>query len=61
MRWITKSGRDLAVILGDFRNYVHPAKEHRYGVSLGEQDSQTLRGVAKNLVGQLITSTSQAV
>ena len=56
-KWISKSARDVAAVLGEFRNYVHPAKERRHGVSLGEQDSEMLWGVTKNLVGQLIAST----
>ncbi len=57
VKWISKSARDVAAVLGEFRNYVHPAKERRHGVSLGEQDSEMLWGVTKNLVGQLIAST----
>ena len=38
--------------------YIHPAKERRHGVSLGEQDSVMLWGVTKNLTAQLLTSTN---
>ena len=32
VKWISKSARDVAPVLGEFRNYVHPAKERRHGV-----------------------------
>ena len=57
MKWITKSARDLAAVLGEFRNYVHPEKEHRHGVALGHEDSKMLWDVTKNLVAQLLAST----
>jgi hypothetical protein len=53
--WITRSARDLAAVLGEYRNYVHPEKERRYG-GLGEQDSAILWGVTKSLVTQLLVS-----
>jgi hypothetical protein len=58
VKWITKSGRDVAVVLGEFRNYVHPAKEHRHNVSIGEQDSAMLWDVTKNLTAQLLASAA---
>ncbi len=56
VKWITKSARDLAAVLGEYRNYVHPEKEHRHGVALGQEDSAILWDVTKNLVAQLIAS-----
>ena len=53
--WITRSQRDLAAVLGEYRNYVHPEKERRHGVTPGQEDSAILWGVAKNLVRQLLT------
>jgi hypothetical protein len=56
LKWITKSARDVSSVLGEFRNYVHPAKERRHGVSLEEQDSSMLWSVTKNVTSQLLTS-----
>jgi hypothetical protein len=56
VKWITRSARDVAGVLGEFRNYVHPEKEHRHGVQLGQEDSKILWDVTKNLVGQLLSS-----
>lgn len=54
--WITRSARDVAGVLGEYRNYVHPEKERRHKVTLAEEDSEMLWGVTKNLVNQLLAS-----
>jgi hypothetical protein len=54
--WITRSARDVAGVLGEYRNYVHPEKERRHKVTLSEEDSVMLWGVTKNLVTQLFAS-----
>jgi hypothetical protein len=56
LRWITQAARDLAALLGEYRNYVHPEKEHRHRVALGQEDSAILWGVTKNVVAQLLAS-----
>jgi hypothetical protein len=57
--WITQSARDVAVVLGEYRNYVHPEKQRRHGVELDEQDSAILWDVTKNLAIQLLSSASR--
>ena len=57
--WITPSARDVANVLGEYRNYVHPDKEHRHGVELGHEDSALWWGITKSLVAQLITATDR--
>ncbi|PZR07341.1 MAG: hypothetical protein DI536_28230 [Archangium gephyra] len=54
--WLTESAKDVADVLKEFRNYVHPAKELRYGVELGRNDSRLFWDVTKNLVRQLLAS-----
>ena len=54
--WITKSAKDVAAVLRDYRNYVHPEKERRHGVVLVEQDSQMFWEVTKILATQLLSS-----
>lgn len=39
LKWITESAKDVADILKEYRNFIHPAKELRYGVTLGLNDS----------------------
>lgn len=56
--WISSSGKDVAAILRDYRNYVHPEKERAHGVNLNEHDSGMFWGVTKNLTLQLLSSVS---
>lgn len=52
--WITRSGRDVAEVLRDYRNYVHPEKQRAHDVSLHEQDGTMLWDVTRNLTFQLL-------
>lgn len=59
LKWITKSGKDVAAVLRDYRNYVHPEKERSHGIVLNPHDSAMLWDVTKNLARQLLASTQQ--
>jgi hypothetical protein len=52
--WITKSGKDVAAVLRDYRNYIHPEKERSHGIELGEHDSKMFWEVTKVLTKQLL-------
>lgn len=54
LQWITRSAKDVAAVLCEYRNYVHPEKERRHKVLLREQDTVMLWGVTKGLVHQLL-------
>jgi hypothetical protein len=54
--WITESAKELADILKEYRNYVHPEKERRHGVVLAVNDSTMFWSVTKALVRQLLFS-----
>lgn len=54
--WITESAKDVADKLKEYRNFVHPAKELRYGVTLGLNDSSMFWQVTKALARQLLLS-----
>ncbi len=56
LRWITESAKDVADKLKEYRNFVHPAKELRYGVTLGFNDSLMFWQVTKALARQLLLS-----
>lgn len=58
LNWITDSAKDVADVLKEYRNYVHPEKERRHGISLGLNDSQMFWVVTKALVRQLLMSAS---
>lgn len=57
--WITGSARNVADILKEYRNYVHPEKERRHGVVLDLNDSEMFWSVTKSLVRQLLISASK--
>lgn len=52
--WISRSTKDVAAVLRDYRNYVHPEKERSHGVILGNGDSDMLWTLTKSLVRQLL-------
>jgi hypothetical protein len=56
MSWITPLAKKIAVSLGEYRNYVHPAKELKDDVTIIDHDSKMLWDVTKNLVTQLLVS-----
>lgn len=56
LNWITESAKDIADKLKEYRNFVHPAKELRYGVTLGLNDSSMFWQVTKALAHQLLDS-----
>jgi hypothetical protein len=56
--WISRSGKDVAAVLRDYRNYVHPEKERVHGVSLNDHDSDMFWEVTKSLARQLLSSVS---
>lgn len=54
--WITRSGRDIASVLREYRNYVHPEKERRDNVTLSAVDSDLFWIVTEQLTSQLLQS-----
>lgn len=53
--WISRSGKDIAAVLRDYRNYVHPEKERSHGIVLTDHDSTIFWEVTKSLVRQLLS------
>ena len=54
--WITDSAKNVADVLKEYRNYVHPEKELRHGVNLALNDSSMFWQVTKALARQLLLS-----
>jgi hypothetical protein len=52
--WISRSGREVAAVLRDYRNYIHPEKERSHGVALNGLDSSMFWEVTKSLAQQLL-------
>ncbi len=54
--WISRSAKDVAVVLRDYRNYVHPEKERSHGVTLTGEDARMFWELTKTLANQLLAS-----
>ena len=52
--WISRSGKDVAAVLRDYRNYIHPEKQRSHGVTLNVHDSAMFWEVTKSLTQQLL-------
>jgi len=52
--WITRSGKDIAVVLRDCRNLIHPEKQRSLGIELSEHDSKMFWEITKSLSRQLL-------
>ncbi len=58
--WISRPGKDVAAVLRDYRNYIHPEKERAHSVALNEHDSAMFWDVTKSLARQLLSSAGAA-
>jgi hypothetical protein len=56
LKWLTRSGKDVGVVLRDYRNYIHPQKEYSHGVVLVAHDATMFWDVTKSLCRQLLAS-----
>jgi hypothetical protein len=52
--WITVSAKDVANTLKDYRNYIHPEKERRHGITLSANDSTIFWDIVKALTRQVL-------
>lgn len=55
LKWISRSAKDIAVVLRDYRNYVHPEKERSHGVVLAQDDAVMLWEVTRGLAKELLS------
>jgi hypothetical protein len=55
LKWISKSAKDIAVILRDYRNYIHPEKERSHGIELSTDDAIMFWEVTKTLSRELLS------
>jgi hypothetical protein len=54
--WLRQSARDVGVVLRDYRNYVHPAKELAHGVHIEQADSEMFWLLFQSLASQIVAS-----
>lgn len=58
--WITKSAKDTGNVLRDFRNYIHPHKEHTDNIVISEEDSKMFWEVTKAISRQVLASVGKS-
>lgn len=54
LRWIRQSARDVSVVLRDWRNYIHPAKQLAHKTSIEEEDTAMFWAVFTSLATQVL-------
>jgi hypothetical protein len=54
LNWIGVSAKEVAVVLRDFRNYIHPNKQLTHGVHLKDDDAILFWDVSKTITRQLL-------
>ena len=54
LKWVRKSGRDIASVLRDYRNYIHPEKERSHGIILKKEDATLFWEITKLITHQLL-------
>lgn len=60
LKWISRSAKDVAAILRDYRNYVHPEKERSHGIALSPDDATMFWEVTKSLSRELLSMKGTA-
>jgi hypothetical protein len=54
LAWISKTTKDVGEVVRDYRNLIHPQKEHSHGVSISADDARTLWEIAKGVARQVL-------
>jgi hypothetical protein len=60
LKWISSSAKNVALILRDYRNYIHPEKERAHGVALSSDDAAMFWEVTKTLSRELLAMKGEA-
>ena len=54
LKWISETHKDVSVILRDYRNYIHPHKEHQHRRKIEPRDAEVLWNVGKTMIRELL-------
>lgn len=55
--WITRSAKDVGAVVRDYRNYIHPAKQHSHGVHISPDGARLFWAVFVQLSKQIIAGS----
>jgi hypothetical protein len=58
--WITKCAKDIGHVLREFRNYIHPHKEHTDGIQISADDAGMFWEVTKSISRQVLGSVRKS-
>lgn len=61
LSWISRTTKDIGEVVRDYRNYIHPQKEHSHGIALSPEDAQTMWEIAKSVVRQILNQVPARV
>jgi hypothetical protein len=56
LNWIRHSAKDVGEVLRDYRNYVHPEKEHSHGIAIDGNDTGMFLTIFCSIAEQVIRS-----
>ncbi len=56
LKWIRRAGRDVGVVLRDYRNFIHPEKEFTHGVTVDESDARIFWAIFAQLSEQIVSA-----
>ena len=54
LEWISQSAKDVGKVLRDYRNYIHPHKEHSHSVTLTMADAEMFWEITKRISRHLL-------
>jgi hypothetical protein len=55
LKWITPAVKDISDVIRDYRNYIHPKKQHSEKMSLSRDDATMLWEISKSIARQVLT------
>jgi hypothetical protein len=55
--WISQSAKDVAEVLRDYRNYIHPYKQLSHNVEIKKDDIIMFWGITKSICSQIVTNS----
>lgn len=56
LSWIRQAAKDVGEVLRDYRNYVHPEKEHSHAVTINDKDTSMFLTIFCSIADQVIGS-----
>jgi hypothetical protein len=59
LAWISKSAKDVGNVLREYRNYIHPHKEHAEGIQISNEDARLFWEVCKAICRQVLASVGK--